>query len=184
MDNIGRRGSYRLIGQGWGEAGAAPFFLAKTNIAEGGIHVPAMVSAPGLGLRPGESDAVVAVFDLAPTFVELAGGTNDTVASDGRTVLPMTGRPFAGVLRGEPGAARSEADMLTFEHAGQRAVLQGDWKALWLRPPNGTGNWQLFDVVDDPGETRDLAEAEPARLAAMVEAWDRYAEETQLIIPE
>jgi arylsulfatase len=182
-ENIGRRDSYRLIGMGWGEAGSAPFFLSKSAMADGGIHTPAFVSAPGLGVEPGRSDALVAVFDLAPTFVELAGGSNDTTVA-GASVLPMTGRSFADVLRGERNAGRSDSDTLTFEHGGHRAVYRGDWKALWLPPPNGTGGWQLFNLAEDPGETTDLAEENPDLLAALAAAWDAYAAESMVQVAE
>src|SRR5690606_22454088 len=100
VENTGRRNSYRLIGLGWGEAGAAASFLTKGSLAQGGIHSPAVVSAPGLGLAPRRSAALIAALDIAPTFVELAGGTNSTTVG-GRDVLPMTGRSFAAMLRGE-----------------------------------------------------------------------------------
>jgi arylsulfatase len=175
LENIGRANSYRVIGQGWGEAGSAPFFLSKLSMAEGGVHVPAIVSAPRLGVPRGRSDALIAVFDLAPTFVELAGGDNGPFTLGGAERLPMTGRSFAGVLRGEPGAARGADDIVAFEHAGHRAVYQGDWKALWLPPPLGDGEWALYDLANDPGENFDLAARHPELVATLSAAWDDYA---------
>jgi arylsulfatase len=178
LENIGRASSYRLIGQGWGEAGSAGYFLSKSALAEGGVHTPAIVSAPGLGLAPGRSDALVAVFDLAPTFVDLAGGDNAPFTLDGAERLAMTGRSFAGLLRGEPGAGRGDSDIVTFEHAGHRAVYRGSWKALWMPPPNGTGGWQLYDLASDPGENFDLAARHPELLAELTAGWDAYAAES------
>jgi arylsulfatase len=180
--NIGRRDSYRLIGLGWGEAGAAADFLTKGTLAQGGIHSPAAVSAPGLGLAPGQTDALIAALDIAPTFVELAGGTNGTTVG-GREVLPMTGRSFAALLRGEVEATRSETETLAFEHGGQRAVFRGNWKALWMRAPNGIGDWQLFDLAADPGETTDLAAANPDVVAELAAAYDAHAAAVGVIAP-
>ena len=165
VENIGKRNSYRLIGLGWGEAGAAADFLTKGSLAQGGIHVPFIASAPALGLQPGRSDALVAALDIAPTFVELAGGANDTVVG-GREVMPMSGRSFAALLRGEVDEIRPD-EPLAFEHGGQRAVFRGDWKALWIAPPNGIGAWQLFNLAQDPGETTDLAAAYPDVMAEL-----------------
>jgi arylsulfatase len=181
-ENIGRRDSYRLIGLGWGEAGAAADFLTKGALAQGGIHSPAVVSAPGLGLGPGRSDALIAALDIAPTFVELAGGTNTTTVG-GRDVLPMTGRSFAALLRGEIQATRNENEALVFEHGGQRAVFRGKWKALWMQAPNGIGNWQLFDLVADPGETTDLAAANPDLVSEFAAAYDAHAAAVGVIPP-
>jgi arylsulfatase len=182
VENIGRRDSYSLIGLGWGEAGASADFLTKGSLAQGGIHSPVAVSAPGLGLAPGRSDALVAALDIAPTFVELAGGTNTTTVN-GREVLPMTGRSFAALLRGEIQATRSDTETLAFEHGGQRAVFRGDWKALWIRPPNGTGAWQLFNLATDPGETTDLAAANPELMAELAAAYEQHAAAVGVIPP-
>ncbi len=182
LDNIGQRDSYKLIGLGWGEAGASADFLTKGSLAQGGIHSPVAVSAPGLGLAPGRSDALVAALDIAPTFVELAGGTNATTVN-GRDVLPMTGRSFAALLRGEIQATRSETETLAFEHGGQRAVFRGKWKALWIQPPNGAGAWQLFDLATDPGETTDVAAANPELMAELSAAYDQHAADVGVIPP-
>ncbi len=184
LENIGKRDSYRLIGIGWGEAGSAPLHLAKTALAEGGIRAPAIVNAPGLGLAPGQTDELVAVFDLAPTFVELAGGGNGAFSVEGESVLPMTGRSFADLMRGDAEAGRGDEEMLTFEHGGHRAAYRGDWKALWLPEPLGTGDWQLFNIAEDPGETTDLSAENPDLLAALSAAWDAYAAESMVRVVE
>ncbi len=182
VDNIGQRDSYKLIGLGWGEAGAAADFLTKGSLSQGGIHAPAAISAPGLGLAPGRSDALVAAIDIAPTFVELAGGSNST-SIDGRDVLPMTGRSLAALLRGEISAVRSDNETLAFENGGQRAVFRGNMKALWLPPPNGTGQWQLFDLDADPGETTDLAAANPDLVAELAAAYEQHAADVGVLPP-
>lgn len=182
VENIGRRDSYKLIGLGWGEAGASADFLTKGSLAQGGIHAPAVISAPGLGLAPGRSDALIAALDIAPTFVELAGGSNTTTV-DGRAVLPMTGRSLSALLRGEIGAVRGENEALAFEHGGQRAVFRGNMKALWMQAPNGSGGWQLFNLAADPGETTDLAAANPELVAELAAAYEAHAADVGVIPP-
>lgn len=61
---------------------------------------------------------------------------------------------------------------------GRRAIRQGDWKAV-----NLSDAWRLFNIADDPGETNDLATREPARLKALVTAWDAYGKDTGVIMP-
>jgi arylsulfatase A-like enzyme len=63
---------------------------------------------------------------------------------------------------------------------GGRALRQGDWKIVDI----GDGTWRLFDIAKDPGETRDLAAREPARVAALTRAWQAYAGDVGVIIPE
>jgi arylsulfatase len=62
-------------------------------------------------------------------------------------------------------------------------VFRGDWKALWIAPPNGIGGWQLFDLANDPGETTDLAAVHPDVMAELAAAWDRHAEEVGFAPP-
>jgi arylsulfatase len=69
-----------------------------------------------------------------------------------------------------------------WELFGRRAIRQGDWKALHLPAPYGPGGWQLYDLASDPGEIDDLAASHPDKLAELVALWDRYVEETGVIL--
>jgi arylsulfatase len=53
-----------------------------------------------------------------------------------------------------------------------------------IPPPYGSGEWQLFDVVKDPGEAQDLSNRMPDRLDDLRSAWDRYAKDVGVILPE
>jgi arylsulfatase len=64
---------------------------------------------------------------------------------------------------------------------GRRAIRRDHWKAIWLRQPEGEGAWELFDLTADPGETDDLAQREPATLAELIAAWERYAADTGVV---
>ena len=59
-------------------------------------------------------------------------------------------------------------------------MRQGDWK---ITDP-GDGQWRLFDIAQDPGETTDLSAVEPARRAALERAWDEYARSVGVVLPE
>lgn len=61
-------------------------------------------------------------------------------------------------------------------------MRQGDFKSVSVAPPYGSGNWQLYNVVDDPGETRDLAKEQPEILKKMQAAWDRYAKDVGVVL--
>ena len=131
LENIGRPGSWAFIGRGWAEAGSVPYYLQKVATAEGGIHVPAIVAAPTLGVPAGRrNDAVLIASDVAPTFLELAGVDEHAILPG---ALPITGRSFADVLRGDDRRnRRGTDDVLGWEHSGHAAVRKGDWKLLWV----------------------------------------------------
>ena len=51
-----------------------------------------------------------------------------------------------------------------------------------VAPPYGSGTWHLYDIVDDPGETRDLAGKLPEKLKELHTAWDRYARDVGVVL--
>ena len=133
LANIGRPGSWVPVGTGWATATEAPYYLLKYNTGEGGIHVPAFVSGAALGIPKGRrEDSLIMTYDLAPTILELAGAST-APPKDQPDALPITGRSFASVLRGQPNSTRRGAnDAVGWEHAGHAALRKGDWKLLWV----------------------------------------------------
>ena len=47
----------------------------------------------------------------------------------------------------------------------------------------GEHRWRLFDIAADPGETHDLSAQDPARKAALLREWDRYAKSVGVVLP-
>jgi arylsulfatase len=67
---------------------------------------------------------------------------------------------------------------------GHRGLWHAGWKAVAFHPPGApfdADRWELFHLDEDFSETDDLAQREPHRLAAMVEAWWREAERNQVL---
>ena len=69
------------------------------------------------------------------------------------------------------GQAIPDRGLLFWEHEGNRAVRDGQWK-LVSRFPEG---WELYDMDADRTETRDLADTNPDRVRQMAAAYDRWA---------
>jgi len=80
---------------------------------------------------------------------------------------PPEGLSLAPLFAGEPLAGR----LLFWEHEGNRAVRDGDWK---LVAEHGKP-WELYNLARDRSEQHDLATAEPNRAARMAAAWEAYA---------
>ncbi len=77
---------------------------------------------------------------------------------------------------------------------GSRAIYHDGWKAVTFKPigplyddglnwnaPFSEDRWELYHVAEDPTELHDLAEAEPGRLADMVERWWVEARRNQVL---
>jgi len=96
----------------------------------------------------------------------------------------MRGRSLIGVLSGAQEQAYRDQEFICGEMAGGMWVRQGDHKAVSIAPPYGSGDWQLYHVVQDPGETRNLASERPNLLAILRAAWHRYAQDVGVVIGE
>ncbi len=122
------RGSHGLIG--------------KQNLYEHSVRVPLIVSGPGIPVDR-KTDAMCYLFDVLPTL----GSLCDVPApegSDGQDLKPVLQDPtHAG--RPNLGFAYKEV---------QRAIRDDRWKLIRYPKVDVT---QLFDLVADPFETRDLA---------------------------
>ena len=60
-------------------------------------------------------------------------------------------------------------------------LFQGDYKLVINQPPVGDGQWHLYNIVDDPGETKDLATDQPLRFEQMLARYERYRLENKVI---
>ena len=160
-----------------------PFSQYKGWLAEGGIRNALIVSGP-IVKRPSGSinHAVMHIADIMPTLLEAA----ETVyphAYQGRELPPIYGKSWLPLLAGDTDTVRTDDDFLAWELFGNRALRKGDWKLRWQFKPFGTGGWELFDLSVDPGERSNLATQEPDKVVAMLELWDRYMKENNVILP-
>lgn len=182
LANIGKGTSYLGYGPGWAQANSAPSWLVKGYPTEGGIRVSAFAAGKGVKGDGRIANANLDVRDVAPTLLDYAG-LRQPATFAGHPILPYEGHSLRGVLAAGAPAVRSDAEPIGYELFFRRALRKGDWKAVYLPAGNNsytrkgvsTGRWQLFDVAADPGETRDRAGDEPARLAELVAAYDAYA---------
>ncbi len=67
-----------------------------------------------------------------------------------------------------------------------RRARKGDWKIVHIAKKHGGAGdqdegWELFNVVEDPGETKDLAAAQPAKLQELMACWDEYVVECGIV---
>jgi arylsulfatase len=186
LANIGRVGSFVSYGAGWAQAATSPSRLAKSSVAEGGIHTPAIFVGPGI--RPGTiNKALTHVMDITPTLLDFVG-VSQVGVDTARTILPIRGHSLLPLLRARTNAVRSAGEDLNWELFFGRAIRRGDWKAVYLKPDTTPGSvssrWELFNLKADPGETTDLAQKYPDRLAELVKAWNAYAQEVGVALPQ
>jgi len=130
---------------------------------------------PGVVTPGTTSTEPVVTHDLFCTIMEIAGVPYRKDYADGVSLVPL--------LRGEAGDLGRDAIFWHYphyHHQGGRpssVIRQGDYKLIeWFEGSMlGLGPAvELFNVVGDIGETHDLADKMPERVAAMrakLEAW-------------
>jgi arylsulfatase A-like enzyme len=151
----------------WGDAG--PLRGGKASIYEGGIRVPCIMRWPGEIEAGKTNDGLIATIDLFPTFAMLSGAKlPDDRAIDGVNQLNF--------ILGKSKSARTSfiynpgsASVHTWILQGN-AVRKGDWKLISplkvgrFLEDAGSGDWELYNLKNDIGETNNLAEKFPEKL--------------------
>jgi arylsulfatase len=158
-----------IYGRGWARLSNTPFRGYKRETYEGGITTPFIASWRAV-IGPGRiSHQPAHVIDVMATCLE-AAGVGSPESFGGRAVLPHEGHSLMSEFRGEVNVRAPDDRLLCWEHEGSRAVREGRWKIV---APCG-GEWELYDLEADRGETRNLAEQQSAivtRLAEKYAAW-------------
>lgn len=132
---------------------SGPLRGIKRDLTEGGIRVPFIVRWPA-GIKPAQvSDHVGYFGDLLVTFAELAG-----VPVPG----PHDGLSLVPTLRGQT-EQQAKHPYLYWEFYErtfrQAVVLEGRWKGIRSLMDDST--FELYDLVNDLGETKNLASERP-----------------------
>ncbi len=135
-----------------------PFTGKKTELLEGGLRIPAIVSWPARLPQGKTTDQVGIGMDWMPTFLAAAGTEPDPAyPSDGMNLLP--------ILMGKH-ATVSRQLFWRYKANAQRAARDGDYKFLKI-----LDNTFLFNVVDDPLERANLKERHADIYDRLVHEW-------------
>jgi iduronate 2-sulfatase len=159
---------------GW-HLGDHGMWCKHTNYEEA-ARIPVLVRAPGAS-RPGVSRGLIETVDIYPTLCDLAG-------------LPkpasLDGKSFASALKDPAAAKTKEAVFHVYPRSpkGQgellgRAIRTERYRLVeWRKPnaPTDTAILELYDYLEDPQETRNLAASRPATVAQLRETLSRQPE--------
>jgi arylsulfatase A-like enzyme len=141
-----------------------PFRGQKRTLWEGGIRVPGVVRWPGKVLAGTVSNDVMHMTDIFPTFLAVAGAKADPA-------WKVDGRNLLGVWQGkEKAPERTLFWEWRVENSNQLAAMRGDLKLVLT----GTNPPELFNVVTDPGERRNILAKYPTlaqQLRKELTAW-------------
>lgn len=176
--NVGTSSSYHYVGPRWAEVSAAPFHLWKDTAGEGATTAPAIVKLPYQTKAQATHHGFASVLDVFPTVLDYANIAVPQGQYKGRQVNTPSGYSWKPLLENRAQAIRPVNFSFADELHGSKYARQGDWKiALQGTTELGTGNWELYNLKNDRGETQNLAQSNPAKLQELVDVYNKYTQQ-------
>ena len=174
FENWGRPNSFVDHGRGFAEAATAPLKGHKSRISEGGLRAAAFIHFPGLSVGGSIDGSFLTIMDVLPTFLDIAGTAHPGPGNyKGRKIEGIVGRSAWPYLNGEAGTIHLQTDSAGWVQGELGALIKGNYKII--NENSGSGGlvtWQLYDILADPGETRDLALQYPELVSELVAEWE------------
>ncbi len=161
-----------------------PLRGGKGNIYEGGSHVPCIIVWPGV-VRPGtRCDEVISSIDFYPTMLDMAGiEKKQSQSFDGISIVPALT---------ERASLKREAIFCHFPHyipatgnLPSTYVRKGFWKLIrfYGEGPDRSNAYELYNLADDVGERKNLAQKLPDKVAELDKLIDEFIADTGAIVP-
>lgn len=183
--DIGRGNAFGFIGTNWANASTGGLQWWKWFIGEGGIRAPLLVVPPAntdFARANQVSDEFASVKDIPMTILDYAGVEHPQTQFGDRKLIPPSGVSMREFLEGRSDRPRTDEQWVAFELFGNSYVISGDYKAIRVRTGMyGDGQWHLYNIKQDPGETQPLEAQHPERLENLVAIYERYAEEKGIL---
>ena len=191
---LGDNGSDAPLGGTHKVASSAPLLGKKATHYEGGMRVPfiaawakanaANIEQQRLPIAQGRIQAQLGtIMDLYPTILEVAGATNPA----GHI---YDGYSLSKLLCGQSDEAHPDVFLMHFPHAHRSKYFtsyrNGDWKLVYHYFPEmnkQSSHYELFNLKDDFAESQNLADSNPKKLHAMVQAMVAQLEAEKALYP-
>lgn len=146
----------------------------KHTCYEQAARIPILISAPGFATAGKHSGAMVETVDIYPTLTELAAlpAPGGSLKWEGKSLVPL--------LR-EPGGSVKDFIMHVYPRGERlgRAVRNKTHRMVEWKVPGAaadTADFELYDYVNDPLETKNLASSQPEVLTKLKAALATYPE--------
>ncbi len=171
-------------GQCWACFSNTPFRKYKKFVHEGGIASPFIAHWPAGISNPGriETAPYFHVMDVMPTLCAAAGATCPA-ALEGREITPSPGRSMLPQITGGEkeggGAGDGEPRAICWQHENHAAIRAGRWKLVTV--DDRKGDWELYDLSADRGETENLAASRPEIVERLKRTWTAWARDVNAL---
>jgi len=144
------------------QGSAGDFKGRKRSLHEGGVRVPGIMLWPAVIKQNIVTDIPFSTLDYFPTVMEITG------FSDREAPKPVDGISMLPFIRGE---MKERPVPIGFESKKQQAFMNNRYK---IYSSDSGKTFYLYDIVDDPGETKDISDQHPEVMNEMkkqLEEW-------------
>ncbi|MCA9069857.1 MAG: sulfatase-like hydrolase/transferase, partial [Planctomycetaceae bacterium] len=170
----GPEDTYVAYGIDWANVSNTPFREYKHFVHEGGISTPLIAHWPKGISRKGELEPQPGhLVDIMATCVDLAKADYPKQVKD-NDIQPMEGVSLTSAFKGQ---SLNRPVPIFWEHEGNRAVRDGEWKLV----AKENKPWELYNMTTDRTELHDLSQKDPERVEQMSKQWDAYAKRAAVL---
>lgn len=186
LEDVGSGNTNWQIGTSWANAATGTLQWWKGFVSEGGIRVPMIMITPKGDSKRKINSTVnnfISVKEIPMTILDYAGVKHPKNYYGDRKIVTPSGISIKDFLEGKSDIVRTKDQMVAFELFGNKYVVSGNLKASYTRsgkwgPP---GNWILYDIQNDPGETIALNEKYPKELKQMISFYENFAKKSNIV---
>lgn len=140
---------------------SGPLRGVKRALYEGGIRVP-LIAAWGKQIPQGLTlSTPAALWDMLPTLAEVA---------EAQAPTDIDGKSLLSLWQGGKPRSKEKNRVLYWEfheEGGRMAIRQGQWKLIAQQVKSGKPVYELYNLKDDIGETKNLVTAKPKVFARL-----------------
>ncbi len=143
---------------------AGKFRGRKRSLYEGGVRVPGLMSWPAVIKEHRTTDIPFSTLDYFPTIMDIVGFS---VPSQPEPLDGISMMPFIEHKMEERPAP------IGFESRNQQAFMNNNYK---IYSSDNGAHFELYDIVNDPGETKDISTEFPEIVKELSEQLTRWRE--------
>ena len=188
LNALGGPDTYEHFPTGWAAAFSTPFQMFKRySQYAGGTCDPLVISWPkGIKARGEIRNQYHHSTDIVPTILDVCGLEMPKVYR-GVEQFPLSGVSMRYTFDAKPDDPTTKKRQY-YAMLGTRGIWEGGWKAAAVHAPlTSKGHfdkdqWQLYHVDIDRSESKDLANAHPGKIEALIKAWFEEAGKN-LVLP-
>ncbi|MCG2590442.1 sulfatase [Rhodohalobacter sulfatireducens] len=152
----------------------------KLMVYEGGVRVPMIAKWPGITEAGREEDQYLIIEDIFPTFLEIAGITEDSFPDH-----TVDGKSFVPLLRNEAGADWQERPIFwhyphIYDQPPYSSIRKGDWKLVYFHEDQSL---ELYNLEEDLSESNDLSDQRPEKVEELAGILTEHLRNTDADMP-